>query len=120
MALLKANQFTLLIPQTRVAMKSIPFAQYVALLKLLGLEYVRTVGSHQHWDFPKRAGKALLRSLTLRDKDKDIPVLHMLTNLATLEASGVVTKEQFEQLLAAQQNPKAAKAQRKRREEGEK
>jgi len=47
-------------------------------------------------------------------------VRHMLTNLATLEASGVVTKEQFEQLLAAQQNPKAAKAQRKRGEEDEK
>jgi len=99
--------------------KSIPFAQYVALLKLLGLEYVRTAGSHQHWDFPKNSGKALLRTLTLRDKDKDIPVLHMLTNLATLEASGVVTKAAFEQLLAAQQNPKAAKAQRKRRKEDE-
>lgn len=99
-------------------MKSIPFAQYVALLKLLGLEYVRTVGSHQHWDFPKGSGKALLRTLTLRDKDKDIPVLHMLTNLATPELSGVTTKAEFEQLLAAQQNPKAAKAARKRREQG--
>ncbi|GAB2857621.1 MULTISPECIES: hypothetical protein [Hymenobacter] len=95
-------------------MKSIPFAQYVALLKLLGLEYVRTVGSHQHWDFPKGSGKALLRTLTLRDKDKDIPVLHMQTNLATLEASDVVTKAEFEKMLTAQQNPKAAKAQRKR------
>lgn len=57
----------------------------------------------------------MLRTLTLRDKDKDIPVLHMLTNLATLEASGVVTKADFEKLLVAQQNPKAAKAQRKRR-----
>ena len=99
-------------------MKSIPFAQYVALLRLLGLEYVRTAGSHQHWDFPKGSGKALLRTLTLRDKDKDIPVLHMLTNLATLEASGATTKAAFEQLLAAQQNPKAAKAQRKRRNDG--
>ncbi|WP_375417232.1 hypothetical protein [uncultured Hymenobacter sp.] len=98
-------------------MKSIPFAQYVALLKLLGLEYVRTIGSHQHWDFPKGSGKALLRTLTLRDKDKDIPVLHMLTNLAALEASGVTTKAEFEQLLAAQQNPKASKAQRRRRQD---
>lgn len=100
-------------------MKSIPFAQYVALLKLLGLQYVRTVGSHQHWDFPKGSKRALLRTLTLRDKDKDIPVLHMLTNLATLEASGIITKAEFEQLLAAQQNPKAAKAQQRKRRDND-
>jgi|GEM_PF-1516436 len=97
-------------------MKSIPYQQYVALLKVLGLVHIRTEASHQHWDFPAGSGKALLRTITIRDKDKDIPMLHMHTNLMTLELSGVVTKERFNELLAEQANPKAARAAQKRRQ----
>ncbi len=100
-------------------MKSIPYYQYVALLKVLGLVHIRTEASHQHWDFPAGAGKALLRTVTIRDKDKDIPLLHMHTNLVTLELSGVVTKERFNELLAEQANPKAARAAEKRRKKDE-
>ena len=96
-------------------MKSIPFAQFVALLKLLGLVHIRTEASHQHWDFPPEAGKKLLRHLIIRDKDKDIPVLHLHTNPMTLELSGVVTREEFSRLLAEQANPKAAKAAARKR-----
>ena len=79
---------------------------------------VRTEASHQHWDFPPDAGKTLLRHLIIRDKDKDIPVLHMHTNLTTLELSGVVTREEFNKMLAEQANPKAAKsAARKRKDQ---
>ena len=100
-------------------MKSIPYDQYVALLKVLGLVHIRTEASHQQWDFPAGSGKALLRTVTIRDKDKDIPLLHMHTNLVTLELSGVVTKEQFNKLLAEQANPKAARAAEKRRKKNE-
>ena len=68
-------------------MKSIPYQQYVALLKILGLVHIRTEASHQIWDFPAGSGRTLLRPVTIRDKDKDIPVLHMHTNLVTLELS---------------------------------
>ena len=99
-------------------MKSIPYQQFVALLRALGLVLVRTEASHQHWDFPPDAGKRLLRHLIIRDKDKEIPVLHMHTNLTTLELSGVVTREEFNKMLAEQANPKAAKsAARKRKDQ---
>ena len=87
----------------------------MALLRALGLVLVRTEASHQHWDFPPDAGKKLLRHLIIRDKDKDIPVLHMHTNLTTLELSGVVTREEFNRMLAEQANPKAAKAAARKR-----
>ena len=100
-------------------MKSIPYQQYVALLKILGLVHVRTEASHQIWDFPAGADRTLLRPVTLRDKDKDVPLLHMHTNLITLELSGVVTKEKFNELLAEQANPKAARAAARRRKQEE-
>ena len=78
---------------------------------------VRTEASHQHWDFPPDAGKRLLRHLIIRDKDKEIPVLHMHTNLTTLELSGVVTREEFNRMLAEQANPKAAKAAARKRKD---
>jgi hypothetical protein len=97
-------------------MKSIPYQHFVALLRALGLVLIRTEASHQQWDFPQDSGKKLLRTITIRDKDKDIPMLHMHTNLSTLELSGVVTKEQFNKMMAEQVNPKAAKAARKRKD----
>ena len=100
-------------------MKSIPYQQFVALLRLLGLVLVRTEASPQHWDFPPGAGKKLLRHLIIRDKDKDIPVLHMHTNLTTLELSGVVTRAEFNRMLAEQANPKAAKAAARKRKDQE-
>ena len=78
---------------------------------------VRTEASHQHWDFPPEADKRLLRHLIIRDKDKDIPVLHMNTNLTTLELSGVVTRGEFNRMLAEQANPKAAKAAARKRKD---
>ncbi|AMJ67866.1 hypothetical protein AXW84_22425 [Hymenobacter sp. PAMC 26628] len=82
---------------------------------MLGLVLIRTEASHQQWDFPPGAGKKLLRTITVRDKDKDIPMLHMHTNLSTLELSGVVTREEFNKMLAEQANPKAAKAAARKR-----
>ncbi|AWM34145.1 hypothetical protein [Hymenobacter nivis] len=82
---------------------------------MLGLVLIRTEASHQQWDFPSEAGKKLLRTITIRDKDKDIPMLHMHTNLSTLELSGVVTREEFNKMLAEQANPKAAKAAARKR-----
>ena len=58
-------------------MNSIPYQQIIVLLRALGLVLVRTEASHQYWGFPPDAGKKLLRHLIIRDKDKDIPVLHM-------------------------------------------
>ena len=80
-------------------MKPISFRRYVAVLQALGLVLVRTRGSHQVWDFPPGSGRALLRPIIIRDKDKEIPVIHVQSNLLTLRLSIGLTKEAFEALL---------------------
>ena len=82
-------------------MKPIPFRRYVAVLRALGLVLVRTRGGHQVWDFPPGSGRSLVRPIIIRDKDKEIPVAHVQTNLLTLRLSINLTKEEFEALVAA-------------------
>ncbi len=52
---------------------------WVAYLKFLGCTYIRTTASHDHYRCPK-----CIRTITHREKDKEIPALHLRTNLATL------------------------------------
>ena len=54
--------------------------------------YIRTEASHDIYDNPK---KPLNRPLILRTKYKDIPLMHLHTNLKTLE----VSKAEFEKWL---------------------
>jgi predicted RNA binding protein YcfA (HicA-like mRNA interferase family) len=98
--------------------KTIPYSWCAKLLRELGLVHIRTSGSHQIWNYPTGAGRALLRPVIIREKDKDIPVAHLMTNLHTLVESEVLTEAGFAQMLEDLQNPKAARA-RKRREEAD-
>lgn len=52
---------------------------WIAFLEAQGCKYIRTTASHSHYKCPK-----CLRTITHREKDKEIPALHLRTNLATL------------------------------------
>ena len=61
--------------------KPVPAAKFKKWLKLKGLEYKRTKGSHEIWDFPD---ESLLRPVVFRGAEKEIPGCHIHTNLHTL------------------------------------
>lgn len=61
--------------------KPIPTAKWKKWLKSLGLEYKRTEGSHEVWDYPD---DSLLRPVVFRGAKKEIPGCHIHTNLQTL------------------------------------
>lgn len=52
---------------------------WVSFLKAHGCNYQRTTASHDHYKCPK-----CIRTITHREKDKDIPALHCKTNLMTM------------------------------------
>jgi predicted RNA binding protein YcfA (HicA-like mRNA interferase family) len=75
-----------------MGIKQIPLSKFVAWLESLGLVYERTKSSHDHYNFPKGNPKRLTRTVTVRTRYKDIPILHIHTNLKNLG----ISKEQFE------------------------
>ena len=52
---------------------------WVAFLKEHDCKYLRTKASHDHYKCPK-----CIRTITHREKDKDIPSLHLRTNLFSM------------------------------------
>ena len=58
-------------------------------LRKHGLVHIRSTGSHEIWD--RSTVPKLIRPITIREKDKDIPLLFIKTNLETLG----ITMEQF-------------------------
>jgi len=52
---------------------------WVAFLLAHGCEYQRTKASHYHYKCPN-----CFRPITHREKDKEIPALHLKTNLNTM------------------------------------
>jgi predicted RNA binding protein YcfA (HicA-like mRNA interferase family) len=52
---------------------------WVAFLGAHGCKYVRTKASHDHYNCP-----GCFRTITHREKDKEIPTMHLKTNLATM------------------------------------
>ncbi|PAM96632.1 hypothetical protein B4N84_01330 [Flavobacterium sp. IR1] len=52
---------------------------WVAFLKAHGCSYSRTKASHDHYKCPN-----CFRTVTHREKDKEIPALHLHTNLSTM------------------------------------
>ena len=52
---------------------------WVAFLIAHGCKYQRTTASHDHYKCPN-----CLRTITHREKDKDVPALHAKTNLQTM------------------------------------
>jgi predicted RNA binding protein YcfA (HicA-like mRNA interferase family) len=52
---------------------------WVAFLKAHDCKYLRTKASHDHYKCP-----GCIRTITHREKDKDIPSLHLRTNLFSM------------------------------------
>lgn len=57
-------------------------SDWVAFLDSLGCKYLRTKASHDHYKCPN-----CLRTITHREKDKEIPALHLRMNLQTMGMS---------------------------------
>ena len=52
---------------------------WVAFLEAHGCKYKRTASSHDHYKCPN-----CFRTITHREKDPEIPALHLKTNLTTI------------------------------------
>lgn len=55
---------------------------FIAFLVAHDCNYIRTEASHVHYKCPN-----CIRTITFREKDKDIPPLHLKTNLTTMGKS---------------------------------
>jgi len=52
---------------------------WIAFLIAHGCKYIRTTASHDHYKCPN-----CFRTITHREKDKEIPAIHSKTNLFTM------------------------------------
>jgi hypothetical protein len=64
--------------------KPIPTKKFKKYLKSKGLKHLRDKGDHEIWDNPD---EPLIRPVTFIGCDKEIPSLHIKTNLETLGIS---------------------------------
>jgi predicted RNA binding protein YcfA (HicA-like mRNA interferase family) len=78
-----------------MGIKQIPISVFIAFLESLGLEYERTRASHNFYNYPKGNPKRLNRPVVIRTLYKEIPLLHIHTNLKTLG----ISKKDFEEYL---------------------
>lgn len=76
-----------------MGVKQIPTNIFIEFLTSLGLVYKRTKASHFSYNYPDKhpAGK-LRRPLIVRTNQKEIPLIHIHTNLITLK----ISKGEFE------------------------
>ena len=76
-----------------MGIKQIPTSVFLEFLKSCGLVYKRTKASHFAYDYPDGHYKGKLpRPLIVRTNQKEIPLIHIHTNLLTLE----ISKSEFE------------------------
>jgi len=75
-------------------MKPVPLPKFKKFLKKIGLVHKRTEGGHEMWDYPD---DSLERPVTLQTHEKEVPRLHIKTNLKTI---GMDIKE-FEKIIKA-------------------
>jgi predicted RNA binding protein YcfA (HicA-like mRNA interferase family) len=66
--------------------KPIPRSTFEKFLQKEGLIRVRTKGSHDIYEYAD-PGKKLSRPITVKNNLKDVPMLHIHTNLGTLGIS---------------------------------
>ena len=78
-----------------MGIKQISTSRFIEWLEFLGLRYERTKASHDHYNYPKGHPKRLTRTITIRAKYKEIPLLHIHTSLKTLG----ISKEEFERAI---------------------
>jgi predicted RNA binding protein YcfA (HicA-like mRNA interferase family) len=62
--------------------KPVSTKKFKKYLKSLGLEYKRTHGDHEIWDYPDAS--TLLRPVTFIGCEKEVPAFHIKKNLETL------------------------------------
>ncbi len=78
-----------------MSFKPIPTAKWKKWLKSLGLEYKRTEGSHEIWDYPD---DSLLRPVVFRGAKNEIPGWHIHTNLQTLDIDYKTFQKQIQKV----------------------
>jgi len=77
-----------------MGVKQIPVSRFIRYLESLGLVYIRSMASHDYYNYPRGHSKgSFQRPITIRANYKDIPMEHLHTNLKTLD----ISKKQFEQ-----------------------
>jgi hypothetical protein len=76
-----------------MGIKQIPVTRFLKWLEGLGLIEVGHSSSHWFYNYPEKSPKRLTRNVSVRKKYKDIPILHIHTNLKTLG----ISKAQFEE-----------------------
>lgn len=86
---MRAGECQLLV---NMGIKQIPVSKFLRWIYSLGLIEVGHSSSHWFYNYPEKDPKRLTRNLSIRKKYKDIPILHIHTNLKTLQ----VSKTQFE------------------------
>lgn len=77
--------------------KSVPLNKFVKYLRSLGLEHYRSNDSHDLYDYPS-PHKKLLRPVTVDTNYKDVPMLHIHTNLKTLGISKTAFNEKIKDI----------------------
>lgn len=76
-----------------MGLKQIPTSDFLDFLYSLGIVRIRNEASHWVFNYPDEHPKGKLkRPLIVRIKNKDIPLLHIHSNLLTLN----VSKSEFE------------------------
>ena len=65
-----------------MSFKPIPTKKFKKYLKSKGLRHIRNKGDHEIWDYDDRS--ILLSPVTFIGCEKEIPPLHIKTNLSTL------------------------------------
>jgi predicted RNA binding protein YcfA (HicA-like mRNA interferase family) len=75
--------------------KPIPTAKWKKWLRKRGLEYKRTKGSHEIWDYPD---DSLLQPVVFRGSKKEIPGCHIHTNLQTLNVDYKTFQKEVQRL----------------------
>lgn len=78
-------------------MKTIDTKLFKKYLKSIGLEYKRTKASHEIWD--RKKPPLLDRPITFRGEEKQVPTLHIHTNLITLNISHKEFEEAIKKLI---------------------
>lgn len=78
-----------------MGIKQISTRKFIAWLESIGLEYERTKASHDRYNYLKGHPKRLIRTITIRSKYKEIPILHIHTNLKTLGISKDIIEEEI-------------------------
>jgi len=67
-----------------MGLKTIPTKLFLEYIKFLGLVYIRNQGSSHHI-YNYKGVNALNRPIVIRINEKEIPILHIHTNLKTVD-----------------------------------